>query len=107
MSRSSTVPGTAQEERLQLSNFHPTPAANRRPTWLVGCIFWPDQRMELDHFVRHESSESLLESFEASMTTPPGWVIEGTWPDGWEIGQTRNTSGYGPGVFHSVKTAPL
>ena len=38
------------------------------------------------------------------MTTPPGWVIEGTWPDGWEIGQTRNTSGYGPVSSTPVRT---
>ena len=35
-------------------------------------------------------SEETRHSFEVSMTTPPGWVIEGTWPDGWEIGETQH-----------------
>ena len=45
--------------------------------------------------------EQFTNSFEQSMVAPPGWLIEGTWPDGWEVGATRNTSGYGPGQFHS------
>ena len=35
------------------------------------------------------------------MTTPPGWTIEGTWPDGWEVGSTRNTRAGVPASFHS------
>ena len=45
--------------------------------------------------------ESSTDSFETTMITPPGWSIEGTWPDGWEVGPTRSTSGWGPGLFHS------
>ena len=41
------------------------------------------------------------DAFESSLTTPSGWYVEGTGAQTWEIGQTRNTSGYGPGAFHS------
>ncbi|RJU96597.1 MAG: hypothetical protein DWC10_06295 [Candidatus Poseidoniales archaeon] len=45
--------------------------------------------------------ETTRVSFENSIATPPGWAIEGDLVNGWEIGQTRNTSGYGPGEFFS------
>ena len=45
--------------------------------------------------------ESSTNSFETTMITPPGWSIEGTWPDGWEVGTTRSNSGWGPGLLHS------
>ena len=95
-------PGTAQEERLQLSNFSSDTSGQIGDPrgWLDASSGLTNEWNWTTSFGMNPS-ESLLESFEASMTTPPGWVIEGTWPDGWEIGQTRNTSGYGPGVFHS------
>ena len=95
-------PGTAQEERLQLSNFSSLTSGQ------VGDQRgWKDASSTLVNEWNWTTSfgmnppESLVESFEFSMTTPPGWVIEGTWPDGWEIGPTQNSSGYGPGTFHS------
>ena len=95
-------PGTAQEERLQVSNFSSltTGQVGDQRGWLDGSSSRINEWNWTTSFGVNPP-ESRLESFESSMTTPPGWVIEGTWPDGWEIGQTRNTSGYGPGVFHS------
>ncbi len=95
-------PGTAQEERLQLANFSSLPNGqfgdNRG--WLDVSSTRINEWNWTTSFGMNPPEE-LVESFEISMTTPPGWVIEGTWPDGWEIGSTRSTSGYGPGVFHS------
>ena len=95
-------PGTSQEERLQLSNFSTPPSAGfgDQHGWLDATHNRIDEWNWTTSFGMNPT-EALVESFEISMTTPPGWVIEGTWPDGWEIGQTRNSSGYGPGIFHS------
>ena len=95
-------PGTTQEERLQLSNFSSLTSGQigDQRGWLDASSNRMNEWNWTTSFGMNPS-ESRLESFEDSMTTPPGWTIEGTWPDGWEIGQTRNTSGYGPGVFHS------
>ena len=83
-SRSSTV-RDGQESGYNFPIFHPTPA-DKSATHVVG---WMRLRPtnEWNWTTRwHESLESLLESFEASMTAT--WMgHQGTWPDGWEIGQ--------------------
>ena len=95
-------PGTPQSERLQLSNFSSDTSGQ-----------YGDQRGWLDPSTSSINEwnwttafgmnppQSTTNSFESSMTTPPGWSIDGTWPDGWELGEIGNTSGYGPGTFHS------
>ena len=95
-------PGTAQEERLQLANFSSltTGQFGDERGWLDNATTRINEWNWTTDFGVNPSEETR-HSFEVSMTTPPGWVIEGTWPDGWEIGETRNTSGYGPGLFHS------
>ena len=87
-------PGTAQEERLQLSNFSSDTSGQIGDPrgWLDASSGLTNEWNWTTSFGMNPS-ESLLESFEASMTTPPGWVIEGTWPDGWEIGQTQKHLG--------------
>lgn len=95
-------PGTSQSERLQLSNFSSDTSGQ-----------YGDQRGWLDPSTSSINEwnwttafgmnppQSMTNSFEFSMTTPPGWSIDGTWPDGWELGEIGSTSGYGPGTFHS------
>ena len=95
-------PGTPQTERRVLSNFSTnstdqfgdqrgwrdtSPANLNQWNWTAAFGMNPPQ--------------TTTDSFETTMITPPGWSIEGTWPDGWEIGPTRSTSGWGPGTFHS------
>ncbi|MAH41118.1 MAG: hypothetical protein CMO41_02585 [Verrucomicrobiales bacterium] len=95
-------PGTASEERRQLANFsmNSTNHVGDVHGWLDPSTAVINEWVWTTDFGMNPSS-STLRSFENSMTTPPGWTIEGTWPDGWEVGSTRNSSGWGPGVFHS------
>lgn len=93
--------GTSLAERIQLANF-----TNTSSDVYGDESGWLDHSSSINEWVWTTSfgmngPTATTNSFEDSMIAPPGWVIEGTWPDGWEIGATRNTSGYGPGVFHS------
>ncbi|MGB0377522.1 MAG: hypothetical protein ACPGGE_01780, partial [Poseidonia sp.] len=95
-------PGTANEERRQLANFsvNSTNHVGDVHGWLDPSTAVINEWTWTTDFGMNPSS-SAQRSFEQSMTTPPGWTIDGTWPDGWEVGATRNSSGWGPGVFHS------
>ena len=95
-------PGTASEERMQVANFssNTTNQAGDARGWLDPSTALINQWAWTTDFGMNPAS-TTLHSFENSMTTPPGWTIEGTWPDGWEVGPTRSSSGWGPGVFHS------
>lgn len=93
--------GTSLAEEIQLANF-----TNTSSDVYGDESGWLDHSSSINEWVwttmfGMNGPTSSTNSFEQSMIAPPGWVIEGTWPDGWEIGATRNTSGYGPGVFHS------
>ncbi len=93
--------GTAQAEVLPVANF-----TNGTSGTYGDEGGWLEQSTSVNEWVwttafGMNGPETASNGFEASMIAPPGWVIEGTWPDGWEIGATRNTSGYGPGQFHS------
>ena len=95
-------PGTASEERRELANFS-TNSSNEVGDvggWLDPSTTLTNEWVWTTDFGMNPASNTQ-HSFENSMTTPPGWTIDGTWPDGWEVGATRNTSGWGPGVFHS------
>jgi hypothetical protein len=93
--------GTAQAEVIPLANFTnaSTDTFGDESGWLEHSTSINEWMWTTDFGMN--GPEASVNSFEASMIAPPGWVIEGTWPDGWEMGPTRNTSGYGPGVFHS------
>ncbi len=93
--------GTPQADIIQVANFTTTPAGVygdpngwRANTSSVNEWIWTTT-------FGMNGPQSTTNSFEQTMVAPPGWLIEGTWPDGWEVGATRNTSGYGPGQFHS------
>ena len=93
--------GTAMAEVLPVANF-----TNGSSGVYGDAGGWLDQSASINEWMwttafGMNGPESTTNGFEASMIAPPGWVIEGTWPDGWEIGATRNTSGYGPGQFRS------
>ena len=93
--------GTAQAEVIALANF-----TNGSSGAFGDANGWLDVSSLTNEWAwttafGMNGPEATTNSFEQSMIAPPGWVIEGTWPDGWEIGATRNTSGYGPGAFHS------
>ncbi|MFZ8906778.1 MAG: hypothetical protein ACO2Y2_05420 [Poseidonia sp.] len=94
--------GTASEERRQLANFstNSTNQVGDVRGWLDPSTAVINEWNWTTEFGMNPAS-STRRSFENSMTTPPGWTIDGTWPDGWEVGATRNSSGWGPGVFHS------
>ena len=95
-------PGTVNEDRRQLANFstNSTNQAGDERGWMDPSPSMINQWAWTTDFGMNPASV-MQRSFENSMTTPPGWTIDGTWPDGWEVGSTRNTSGWGPGVFHS------
>lgn len=95
-------PGTAQAERLQVANFSVNSSGQYgdQRGWLDPSPSYVNEWNWTTDFGMNPSQAST-NSFENSIITPPGWSIEGTWPDGWEVGQTRNTSGYGPGLFYS------
>ena len=98
----SSIVRAPPEERRQLANFsmNSTNHVGDVHGWLDPSTAVINEWVWTTDFGMNPSS-STLRSFENSMTTPPGWTIEGTWPDGWEVGSTRNSSGWGPGVFHS------
>jgi len=93
--------GTAQAEQVTLANFsQPSDGTwGHESGWKGPNSTYANEWSWTTDFGRNGPT-STSESFERSLTTPAGWSIEGT-VGGWEIGQTRNTSGYGPGVFHS------
>ena len=94
--------GTAQAERIMLANFSSSPsgAAEDSNGWLeVSPTSINEWNYTTDFGMNPPTTTT--NSFERSIAAPAGWVIEGTWPDGWELGETRNSSGWGPGLFHS------
>mgnify|MGYP001260253671 FL=1 len=95
-------PGTSQSERLLLSNFSSETSGQYgdQRGWLDASISSINEWNWTTEFGMNPP-QFMTNSFEFSMTTPPGWSIDGTWPDGWELGEIGNTSGYGPGTFHS------
>ena len=44
---------------------------------------------------------ALTEDFEEGFELPAGWSLEATSNRRWEVGVTSNTSGFGPGAWHS------
>ena len=93
--------GTAQEATIPLANFTtpPTGSVGHPSGWLPPSSSINEWNWTDDFGMN--GPESTTFSFEASVRAPPGWLIEGSWPDGWDVGETRNTSGWGPGQFHS------
>ena len=94
--------GTATEQRRMLANF------TTQPSGQVGDINgWNNavpgvvDQWGWNNTTGLNGATSSTESFENPVSTPSGWMIEGTGSSLWEIGETRNTSGYGPGTFHS------
>ena len=92
--------GTAQAEIIALANFTNTSSGVFGDTsgWLDTSSLTNEWAWTTVFGMN--GPEATTNSFEQSMIAPPGWVIEGTWPDGWEIGATRNTSGYGLSLIH-------
>ena len=93
--------GTPQEVKIPLANF----STNSSDVY-GDPNGWLDHTAAVNEWIWTTSfgmngPQTTRESFETTMVAPAGWGIEGTWPGGWEIGATKNTSGYGPGVFHS------
>lgn len=93
--------GTAQASIIPVANFTSSPGGA-----YGDASGWKQNSSNINEWTwttafGMNGPQSTTNSFEQSMVAPPGWFIEGTRPDGWEVGATRNTSGYGPGQFHS------
>lgn len=94
--------GTAFQQERMLANFsqQPTGQTGGSDGWLGPSIGDPNEwQWTTQHGINGPSFDA--DSFESTLTTPSGWYVEGNGGQVWEIGQTRNTSGYGPGAFHS------
>ncbi len=93
--------GTSSPVRVPLANFSSTPSgtADDPSGWKAAPTSRPNQWMWTTAFGRHPAS-TVTDSFEDPTTAPAGWTVEGNGAQGWEMGATNNTSGYGPGRFH-------
>ena len=94
--------GTSPAVRTPLANFTDPPLGQTEDPsgWLGNVSGFANEWVWSTAFGRNEGV-TYRDSFEQPVTAPAGWSVEGTGLSGWEIGQTRNTSGYGPGAFHS------
>ena len=94
--------GTPQAEQVTLANFSQQPDGiwGHISGWRGPNSTYANEWNWTTDFGRNGPSNTS-ESFEQSLVTPAGWSIEGTGSQAWEVGQIGNTSGYGPGVFHS------
>jgi len=94
--------GTAQAEQMTLANFSQQPDGTwgHVSGWKGPNSTYANEWNWTTEFGRNGPTNTS-ESFEQSLTSPAGWSIGGTGSQAWEIGQLGNTSGYGPGVFHS------
>jgi len=94
--------GTTAPVRIALANFTSTPsgASNDPSGWKAAPTSRPNEWMWTTAFGRHPAT-TVTDSFEDPVSAPAGWAVEGNGAQGWEMGATRNTSGYGPGRFHS------
>ena len=95
--------GTAPPDRIPLANFTaPSLGQAEDPSgWLGNVSGFANEWVWTTDFGRNEPM-THRDSFEDPITAPPGWTVTGVGAQGWEIGETRNTSGYGPGRFHSA-----
>lgn len=94
--------GAATPIRTPLANFtDPSFGQAEDPSgWLGNVSGFANQWVWSTDFGRNEAT-TYRESFEQPTMAPPGWAVTGVGAQGWEMGETRNTSGYGPGSFHS------
>ncbi len=95
--------GTALQQERALANFSQQPTAGQtggNNGWLAPSTGDPNEWQWTNQYGMNGPTFDV-DSFESTLTTPSGWYVEGTGVQAWEIGQTRNTSGYGPGSFHS------
>ena len=94
--------GTALEQKRLVANFSTQPSGTIGSSegWLPPPNGDTNEWQWNDEYGMNGASFDT-DSFESTLTTPSGWYVEGTGVQAWEIGQTRNTSGYGPGAFHS------
>ena len=93
--------GTSTEVVRRLNNF------TNQPSGLNGSIDgWlespagPNEWQWLTQF-EHNSALTTAYDFESGNELPAGWALWAQSNRRWEVGPTSNSSGFGPGVWHS------
>ena len=93
--------GTSSQIYKRVKNFSQQPSGiyGSENGWLgsqTGVNEWQWGRS-----FEHNAESSTLYDFDSGNELPPGWSLWSQTNRRWDIGSTSNSSGFGPGVWHS------
>ena len=93
--------GTPTEVIRRLNNFtnQPTGINGSTDGWLESSSA-PNEWQWLTQF-EHNAPNTITYDFESGHELPAGWALWAQSNRRWEVGPTSNSSGFGPGVWHS------
>ena len=93
--------GTANQNYTRFNNFtsQPTGVNGSSDGWLESRSA-PNEWQWLTFF-EHNSASAAVFDFESGNELPAGWSLWSQTNRRWEVGTTSNSSGFGPGVWHS------
>jgi hypothetical protein len=94
--------GTATQSKTTLANFTSQPSQTNGSAsgWLSYDGTAPNQ-WQWVQTMGNNGPTSTTEDFETGYDLPAGWSLDATSNRRWEVGPTSNSSGFGPGVWHS------
>ena len=94
--------GASNQARTILANFTGQPAQQNGSSdgWLTYDGTAPNE-WQWNETIGNNGPTALTEDFEEGFDLPAGWSLEATSNRRWEVGLTSNTSGFGPGAWHS------
>ncbi|DAC47487.1 MAG TPA: hypothetical protein D7H93_00790, partial [Candidatus Poseidoniales archaeon] len=94
--------GTASQSKTKLANFTMQPSLNNGSAdgWLTYDGVAPNEWQWIAS-QGNNGPTVATENFETHFELPAGWSLDATSNRRWEVGATSNSSGYGPGVWHS------
>lgn len=94
--------GTASQSKTKLANFTMQPSLNNGSAdgWLTYDGVAPNEWQWIAT-QGNNGPTVATENFETHFELPAGWSLDATSNRRWEVGATSNSSGYGPGVWHS------
>jgi len=93
--------GTTNQSYTLLHNF------TAQPTGINGSVDgWLESRTAPNEwqwltFFEHNSPQATVFDFDSGNDLPAGWSLWSQTNRRWEVGATSNSSGFGPGVWHS------
>ncbi|MFL2950134.1 MAG: hypothetical protein ACJZ40_07100 [Candidatus Poseidoniaceae archaeon] len=94
--------GTASQSKTVLANFTTQPSLNNGSAdgWLTYDGSAPNEWQWTQAF-GNNGQTLATEGFETNFQLPAGWSLDAVSNRRWDVGVTSNSSGFGPGVWHS------